>query len=72
MDICFRERITWSSVEHSGDDAVNHLTAEYHCWMLGQGLDLGSPDKHVFDEALTSAQRIRLADFCLRWEREIR
>ena len=37
----------------TGNAAVNHLTAEYHRWMLGQGLNLGSPDKHVFDEALT-------------------
>jgi hypothetical protein len=56
----------------TGDDAVEQVKAEYHRWMLRQGLDLGSPDKHVFDETLTSAQRIRLADFCLRWEREIR
>ena len=55
-----------------GNAAVNQLTAEYHRWMLGKGLDLGSPDKHVFDEALTPAQRIWLADFCLRWEDEIR
>ena len=52
--------------------AVNYLTAEYQGWMLGQDLDRGSPDKHVFDEALTPSQRIWLADFCLRWEREIR
>jgi hypothetical protein len=52
-------------------NATGNLTAEYHRWMLGQGLDLGSPDKHVFDEALTPAQRIWLADFCLRWEREL-
>lgn len=53
----------------TGDDA-EQLKAEYHRWMLGQGLDLGSPDKHVFDEALTP-QRIWLADFSLRWEREV-
>ena len=56
----------------TGDAALEQLKAEYHRWMLGQGLDLGNPDKHVFDETLTPAQRIWLADFCLRWEREIR
>jgi hypothetical protein len=48
----------------TADAPVNQLTAEDHRWMLGQGLDLGSPDKHVFDEALTPAQRGSLFSAC--------
>ena len=66
------ERESLKGPNATGDDVAEQLKAEYHRWMLGQGLDLGSPDKHVFDEALTPAQRIRLADFCLRWECEVR
>jgi hypothetical protein len=35
-----------------GDATVNQLMAEYHRWMLGQGLDLGSPDKHLMKPSL--------------------
>jgi hypothetical protein len=66
------ERESLKGPNATGDNAVEHLRAEYHRWMLGQGLDLGSPDKHVFDEALTPAQRIWLADFCLRWEGQVK
>ena len=59
------ERESLKNSNLTGDAAVNQLTAEYQRWMLGQGLDRGSPDKHVFDEALTPSQRIWLADFCL-------
>lgn len=50
------------------EPSINPLIAEYEAWNKAQGLNLGSADEHLFDEALTDGQRRWLADFCERWE----
>lgn len=47
---------------------LNALIDEYQIWNEANGLNLGSADEHLFDEALTDEQRAYLHDFCRRWE----
>lgn len=48
--------------------AVDALTAEYNDWNQREGLNLGSADEHLFDPALTEAQRVWLHGCVQRWE----
>ena len=50
-------------------DTFNNLIDEYERWNNKNGLRLGSADEHLFDEALTNAQREYLREFVQRWER---
>jgi hypothetical protein len=65
------ERATRESMERTMGMALDRLTDEYHAWMKAQGLDLGSADEHLFDEALTDEQRAWLKDFYNRWQQEV-
>jgi len=47
---------------------LNWLIEEYELWNKENGLNLGSADEHLWDERLTPAQRVWLADYCQRWE----
>ena len=51
--------------------SIRALIGEYGNWLRSQGLELGSADEHLFDTALTSAQRLWLHDFCARWDAEL-
>ena len=50
------------------DGHLEELTAEYAAWKKANGLDLGSADEHLFDDALTEEQRLWLCVFVERWE----
>lgn len=49
---------------------LDMLSDAYMAWQKQQGLDLGSADEHLHDEALTDLQRAWLKGFCARWEEE--
>jgi len=49
-------------------DTIETLIDEYRAWNAAQGLNLGSADEHLTDDALTDAQREYLRAFCDRWD----
>lgn len=47
---------------------LNALTDQYQGWMTQEGLQLGSADEHLNDEALSGEQRHWLVGFGARWD----
>ena len=48
-------------------DTIESLYADYSEWNARHGLNLGSADEHLFDDALTPQQKIWLRLFIDRW-----
>lgn len=70
-DFCMKattEEMIDEAITMVSANAIDRLTNEYDAWNKAQGLNLGSADEHLFDEALTEAQRKWVGDFCRRWE----
>lgn len=68
-DLAALERELFNFALSSGAEmGIDDLCTEYAAWNKAQGLNLGSADEHLCDEALTEQQRAWLRDFCARWE----